>query len=372
MKIKLLDKYIFSQVFVTAFACIFIFMIIWIMPETFLKIVQRTINGTYTIETAAKILAFELPKVLNIAIPVGILLGALFSFDKLSKDFEITVMRGSGFPFFRIISSVIILSIFACILTFIVGSFLLPYSACRINEIKNEIKNEGYTSQFVLPVKLENGAMDKILIVPSFNDKYIKDVIILNFYKHEQEKGSSLLSSIVISDYIKYNNESWVINSAKKYIISEEGIFKDIQNIENVEILSGESAVDSYKLMKYSVHRDRELTNKQISEYIYLLKKYKMDDEYRYMLNKYIQRYTHSLLCIIFGILGCILGFSKPREQKFVGMLIAVGVIFCYYITLPFFDLLAEKDILPPFIATIIIPALLIGLIIFLKKAKDL
>lgn len=368
MKIKLLDKYIFSQVFITSFACIFIFMIIWIMPETFLKVVQRTINGTYTIDTAIKILMFEFPKVLNIALPVGMLLGAILTFDKLSKDFEITVMRGSGFPFFRIISSVIVLSVITSFLTFIVGSTMLPYSSCRLKEIKNE----NSSSQFVLPIKLDNGAMDKILIVPSFDDKYIKDVIVLNFYKHEQEKGSSLLSSILISDFVKYKNHTWTINSAKKYVISEEGIFREIEDVKNYKILKGKDADNSYKLMQYSIHRDRELTNKQISEYIKLLKKAQMDDEYRYMLNKYIQRFTHSLMCIIFGILGCILGFSKPREQKFVGMLIAVGAIFGYYITVPFFDLLAEKAILPPFIASMIIPAILTALIVFLKRAKDL
>ncbi len=368
MKVKLLDKYIFSQVFITCFACIVIFMIVWIMPEIFLKTVQKTINGKYTIEMAASILLFELPKVLNIAMPVGMLLGSILTFEKLSKDFEITVMRGSGFPFFRIIASVIILSVFAMGFTFIVGSKFLPYSA---NKLK-DIKEDNGVSQFVFPVKRENGAIDKILIIPTYEENFIKDVIVLDFYDHEVEKGSSLLSNIIISDYVKYNHNDWTINSAKKYLISKEGIFKEIEEIKDVKILEGRSAVNAYKLMKYSVHRDRELTNPQISEYIKLLKQEKMDDEYRFMLNKYIQRFIHSFMCVLFAILGCILGFSKPREQRFIGMLIAVGVIFGYYITIPFFDLLAEKAILPPFIASMILPAICIALIVVLKRMKDL
>ena len=65
MKIKLLDKYIFSQVFFACFGCIFIFMIVWIMPEIFLKTVQKAISGIYTVEMAVSILIYELPKVLN-------------------------------------------------------------------------------------------------------------------------------------------------------------------------------------------------------------------------------------------------------------------------------------------------------------------
>ena len=96
MKLKLLDRYVLSQVFLTCFACIFIFMIVWIMPEILLKTVQRTISGTYTIQTAISILVYEMPKVLNIALPVGMLLGTILTFDKLSKDSEVTIFRSSG------------------------------------------------------------------------------------------------------------------------------------------------------------------------------------------------------------------------------------------------------------------------------------
>lgn len=367
MKLKLLDKYIFSQVFIICFACIFVFMIVWIMPEIFLKTVQRALAGTYTIKMAISIIVYELPKVLNIAIPVGMLLGTIITFDKLSKDFEITVLRGSGFPFFRIIASVIILSILASAFTFIVGSKLLPYSACKLKDIKGENR----VSQFVFPVKAEDDRMQKILIVPNFDNNNIRDVIVLNFYE-SSEKGSSLLSSILVSDYIKYDYNSWTINTAKKYLISEEGVFKTVNNVSNVKVLEGSSSKNAYKLMRYSVNRDRELTNAQISEYIKLLKQEKMDDEYRFMLNKYIQRFTHSLMCVVFAILGCLLGFSKPREQKFIGMLIAVCIIFAYYITIPFFDLLAEKAILSPWITSLIAPICATVLIFILKKAKDL
>ena len=370
MKQKLLDRYIFSQVLTACFGCILVFMVVWIMPEIFLKTVHRTINGDYTVEMAISILLNELPKVLHIAMPVGMLLGTILSFEKMSKDFEITVMRSYGFSFFRIIASVIILSIFAMFFTFFVSSKLLPYSACRLKAIKRMDR----ISQFVFPIKKESGAIEKILIVPSFDSNYIKDVVVLNFYD-ETTEGSSLLSSILLtSDFVKYDgqNRTWTINEATKYVISKEGIFKNVEKAKNVKILDGISASNAFKLMQYSNHRDRELTNPQISEYIKLLKKEQMDDEYRFMLNKYIQRFVHSFMCILFAVLGCLLGFSKPREQKFVGMLIAVGIIFSYYITIPFFDLLAEKDVLSPYVTSMIAPCAAVILIIILKKMKDL
>ena len=367
MKLKLLDRYIFSQVFLTCFACILIFMIIWIMPEILLKTVQRVINGTYTLEMGLSILLFELPKVLNIALPVGMLLGTILTFDKLSKDSEVTIFRSSGIPFFRIIASVIVLSVFATGFTFVVGSKFLPYSANKLKDIKGDVRS----SQFVFPVKKNDDSMEKILIVSNFDDNNIRDVIVLNFYD-EYETGSSLLSSILVSDYVKYDHKTWTINNAKKYKISEEGIFNQVGDVSDLPILDGASAQNAYKLMKYSIYRDREMTNSQIAEYIKLLKKERMDDEYRFMLNKYFQRFVHSAMCIIFAILGSLLGISRPREQKFIGMLIAVCVIFAYYITIPFFDLLAEKAILSPLVTALIPPIVSIILILFVKKSKDL
>jgi lipopolysaccharide export LptBFGC system permease protein LptF len=53
-------------------------------------------------------------------------------------------------------------------------------------------------------------------------------------------------------------------------------------------------------------------------------------------------------------------------------MLIAVGVIFGYYITIPFFDLLAEKDIISPYITSMVAPIVAAILIVVMKKSKDL
>ena len=90
------------------------------------------------------------------------------------------------------------------------------------------------------------------------------------------------------------------------------------------------------------------------------------------MLNKYLQRFTQPMVCLLMAVLGCLLGFSKPREQKFIGMIIAIGMIFLYYVTLPFFDLLAEKGILSPYItSTLPILAFMYAINVF-YKLKDL
>ena len=90
------------------------------------------------------------------------------------------------------------------------------------------------------------------------------------------------------------------------------------------------------------------------------------------MLNKYLQRFFHPFVCVLLAIMGALLGFSKPREQRLVGFTIAIGCIFLYYITLPFFDLLAEKGIFHPFITAIFPPFAFLCAIVAFYKSKDL
>lgn len=125
---KIFDGYITKQVFAATLVCIFLFVVIWIAPETLLKVIKRTLSGMYTPMVGIQLLIYEIPKIVGKALPVGLLLGTLFTFDKLSKDSELTVLRGIGLTFWRIVYPIIVLSIFISVLCFSLYNTLIPYS----------------------------------------------------------------------------------------------------------------------------------------------------------------------------------------------------------------------------------------------------
>jgi lipopolysaccharide export system permease protein len=365
---KIFDGYITKQVLSATLVCIFLFVVIWIAPETLLKVIKRTLAGDYTIFMALQLLAFEIPKIVGKALPVGLLLGTLFMFDKLTKDSELTVLRGIGLSFWRIVYPIVVLSIFVSVLCFSLYNTLIPYSEKKINYLKQE----KYDTHFVYSVKEQDGdKLKKILIVPKYANDQITKPLVLNF-DSTQYTDTSVLSSIMQAQYAVYSQGQWVIHHVKNYELGRDGVFKNISNVDSVKVLDGERADTAFKIMSYSTKRDRELNNTEITEYIGMLKSESLKDEYRFMLNKYLQRYFHSAICILFAVLGCLLGFSKPREQKLVNFVIGIGIVFAYYITLPFFDMCAEKGILSPIITSAIQPvAILIAIFVF-KKIKDL
>lgn len=366
------DRYIFMQVLITTIVAILLFTIVWIAPEMLLNTIKKILSGEISPSTGVLLLYYELPKILGKAFPVGLLLGSLFTFDKLSKDSELTIFRAVGMSFKRILAPLLVLSLFVTILCFITYDKLIPISCQKLQEIKGG----GALTQFIYTRKDENNNPVQAVIVSKFQKGIMSDVIVMNFSTQIFKDLHGLENVLVAESGVKSisadGQPCWLLSDITSYDINNDGIFKKISKYDKFEILNGEFSENAYTIMVNSTKRDREIENKDLKKYVDLLKKESMDEEYRLMLNKYLQRFFHPFVCVLLAVMGCLLGFSKPREQRLIGFTIAIGCIFVYYITLPFFDLLAEKGVLPPLICAAFPPIAFLCAIVAFYKSKDL
>ncbi len=366
------DRYIFTQVLITTIVAILLFTIVWIAPEMLLNTIKKILAHEYTVKTGVLVLVYELPKIFGKAFPVGLLLGSLFTFDKLSKDSELTIFRAVGMSFWRILAPLLVLSLIVTYLCFVTYDKWIPYSCLKLQEIKGGAA----VTQYIYTKKDENNYPEQAVVVSRFFNDEMNNVIVMNFSKQIFDDLHGLENILVAETGHKGVDAKgvpcWVLSDVTSYDINEEGIFKKITKKDRVDILNGEDAEEAYTIMINSTKRDRDINNKDLKYYVDLLKKANLDEDYRLMLNKYYQRFFHPFVCVLLAIMGCLLGFSKPREQRLIGFTIAIGCIFVYYITLPFFDLLAEKGVLPPLITAAFPPAAFLCAIAMFYKSRDL
>lgn len=366
------DWYIFNQVLITTIVAILLFTIVWIAPEMLLNTIKKILAHEYTVKTGVMVLIYELPKILGKAFPVGLLLGSLFTFDKLSKDSELTIFRAVGMSFWRILAPLLVLSLIVTYLCFVTYDKWIPYSCQKLQEIKGGSS----LTQYIYTKKDQNNHPEQAVIVSRFYQGEMTNVIVLNFSKQVFDDLHGLTNILTAETGYKgvdaEGKPSWVLKNVTDYDINEDGIFKSITKKDRVDILNGEDANDAYTIMLNSTKRDRDINNQDLKHYVNLLKKANLDEDYRLMYNKYLQRFFHPFVCVLLAIMGCLLGFSKPREQRLIGFTIAIGCIFVYYITLPFFDLLAEKGVLPPLITAAFPPLAFLCAIIAFYKSRDL
>ena len=366
------DRYIFTQVLITTIVAIMLFTIVWIAPEMLLNTIKKVLEGVYSAKTGVLVLIYEMPKILGKAFPVGLLLGSLFTFDKLSKDSELTIFRAVGMSFSRILRPLLVLSFIVTYLCFVTYDKWIPYTCQKLEEIKGG----QMLTQYIYTKKDENDHPEQAVIVSRFFEGEMNDVIVMNFSKQVFDDLHGL-DNILVGEIghkgVNPNGEpSWVLDNVTSYDINEDGIFIKITKHDKAYILNGEDANDAYTIMINSTKKDRDINNKDLKKYVDLLKKENLDEDYRLMANKYYQRFFHPFVCVLLAVMGCLLGFSKPREQRLIGFTIAIGCIFVYYITLPFFDLLAEKGVLPPLATAAIPPLAFLFAIIMFYKSRDL
>ncbi len=193
-KIKLYDKYVFKQVTFATLGAVFLFMIVWIAPEMLLNTIRKVLEGEYSIKTAILVLFYELPNILGKALPVGLLLGSLFTFDKLSKDFELTIFRTAGLSFKRIIAPVMVLSVIITVFCFVTYDQFIPFASDKLMNIKKEY----YPSQYVYTQKNKDGTPKMTVVISRFNYSNISNIIVLDF-SNKEYKDLHALSNIYVA-----------------------------------------------------------------------------------------------------------------------------------------------------------------------------
>jgi len=364
---KLADKYIIKQVLTATVLSVLLFIIVWISPEILFKIINQAVSGKITPDVAVKLFCLEIPEIFGKAIPVGLLLGSLFVFDRLSKDFELVIMRSTGISLKRLAVPILIISGIFSVFCFFTYDRLIPYSANKIKEIQQYEAN----AQFVYIDRTENNKPKQAIIVTCFNGKQAYFLDILDFADAVSD-NSPLIKKITTATNVDLGNDKWVLKDGIEYKIAPDGVYESIKNFKTKEILNGEKAKKVLTLMKYSVKKSDEFTNSELLSYINLLKAENLEDEYRFMLNKLYQRHAQAFNCILLAICGVILGYGKPRQIRALGFTAAAGIIALYYITVPFIDLLAEKGVLPPLLAACIPCIFVLGCIAGLLKFKEL
>lgn len=364
---KLLDKYIFKQIALATLLGIVIFIVVWISPEILFKIVRKAVNGEITPLLALKIFLYNIPDILGKAIPVGLMLGSLFVFDRLSRDSEIVIFRGSGTNFYRLMIPVVALGIIGYISCFITLDYLIPKSTSALKAVKNE------TSQnyFVYVDKTLDNKPKSIMIIGNYDGNNCRNIKYLTF-SDKVDSDTPIMSSIITAEYANWMKDHWTLVKGEEYQIAPDGVYKDIIKFKSQDKLYGDSAKKSYKLLINSTKKSTQMDLRELKHHINLLNSADMKDEGNYMLTKYYQRYSQPFSCILLGLCGVILGFSRPREKRVLGFTIGVALIFLYYIIVPFLDMLAQNAILYPVIAAWVPNILIFSAMMVMVKYKNI
>jgi LPS export ABC transporter permease LptG len=111
------------------------------------QVFELLVRSSASASTVAYLFALVLPPALIFTVPMGVLVGSLLAFSRMSSDGEITAMRAAGLPGLRILGPVTVLATLAMLITAASSLWLTPWSIRETYRIVNRLAGEQLTAE---------------------------------------------------------------------------------------------------------------------------------------------------------------------------------------------------------------------------------
>lgn len=175
--LMLVTRYLFKNIFsVTVFIAVTLTMVIWLTQS--LKLLELVANSDAPPSLFLQLVALTLPRFLEIILPLALVTGVLFVYNKMIMDNELIVLRACGFDQFALARPALILAGITVVLLLSITMYFSPSSHNDMKQLRRTIKAQ--YSAFLLREGVFN----------SFNDD-------LTVYVRERDAQGDLLGLMI-------------------------------------------------------------------------------------------------------------------------------------------------------------------------------
>ena len=328
MRLRILDRYLGRQIMGTTLFGVFVLCLVLVVGNIFKEVLPRLVDQTVSPAYLVQFILLVLPFSLIFTIPWGFLTAVLLVFGRLSADSELVSMRMAGISTFRISLPVILLA--------------LAFSSCClwINvSVAPKAKTAIEQTFFNMATRTPAALLQPDQVVSAFPDH------VIYFRKGSagnmegltifQTDGGHRLTQTVCADQarMKADMENLKIRFEMKnaYVASASGTDL-VQKMSRV--LAEEAELPPFDLATLRNRRLKAaaLTNGQIHEFLAGRGPRPLADEERNTFRTELsKRFSFSLACITFCLVGIPLGITAQRRETAVGFVFSLVVASLYF-----------------------------------------
>jgi lipopolysaccharide export system permease protein len=140
-----LTRYILRQCFgVMIFVTAALSAAVWLAQS--LRLIDLIVNRGLSIEVFLYLAALILPRFLDIVLPIGVFIAVLFTFNRLTTESELVVMRSAGLSPLALAKPVLILAAIAFVFLMSLSLYVLPVANRAFKDLQFEIRNRFVSS----------------------------------------------------------------------------------------------------------------------------------------------------------------------------------------------------------------------------------
>lgn len=340
-KVTLLDKYILRQVIEMFIMGVAVFTSIIFASDTFITLIKQISLFGIPFKVALMMIILNLPQVIVMTIPMGVLLATVMTLNGLSLKSEITVMRACGIGLNRVAKPIFIFALVMSIFSFVINESIVPIMTKQSKDLalwalgqKNIPEGK---QNFVFKELTDEGGLKRLFYVGYCEDKTLHNITVLDTAK----EGTI---QVLQATEGKTSPEGWNFQKGAVYTIGDEG-----------KILN--TTLFDESIIKFGLDMSKEL-NKNVAKEMNFAKLINyinhnhISDEQRNIIHIELwDKLALPLTTLAFVLIGVPLAITPPRVRYNRGFLFSILIIFTYYLIRALSISFGEAGTLHPFFA---------------------
>jgi lipopolysaccharide export system permease protein len=362
--IKLLDRYIANEFWQPLLFGVGIVTGVYFGADQLRTIFNLIMRSGVPANLALMIIGLHLPEIIVLTIPIGVLLGTLLVFNRMSGDSEIIALRTSGVSFYRIMVAPLLFGVVTSLVSFGINECVVPVANQTSKKLeflalyKSELPIG--SANFTYMERGKDLSLNRIFYIGYYNGKTIFNVIILDFTHNK-------LVQIVSAASGAWRHGEWELNKGRSYVLAGDSDITRIVQFDKLVIpgiKNAQTALDTQKVAP----KDMSMT--QLASYMDLLQK--SNSLGNDLLVRFHQKFSQPLACLIVALAGAPLGLLARRSRSNIGLIYSAVIVFMYYVLVSASGALGESGRLNPIVAAWLpnITIGTVGLIILYFKAR--
>jgi lipopolysaccharide export system permease protein len=345
---NIIDRYIGRQVAVAAIIGVATLSSVLVFGKLLKEIFELMVEKNMPLGTVVTFIGYILPFSLIYTIPWGFLTAVLLVFGRLSADNELISFRMAGMSLTRICRSVFALALVLTCLTLWINTTIFPRAKGKIEEAKYDMVVEDPLSLFVADKEIMDFKGFCFYTEGRTGDK-LKNLEVIQLNASRRPIKYIHASTASIEHDIETDNLLLVLEDAT--IVDRDS--KDPTNISKIKpgIQFGKTYIT---IALDQLRRDPSKFRATILETPELIRRiHATDDDIltekqkntaRTEVNK---RYSFSLACLTFALIGIPLGVTAQRRETSIGFAFSLAIAALYFLFIIVADTVKDKDYAP-------------------------
>jgi len=359
-QIKILDKYILRQIIEMFIMGVCVFTSIIFASDTFITLIKQISMFGIPFKVALMMIILNLPSVIVMTIPMGVLLATVMTLNRLSLASEVTVMRACGIGLNRIAKPIFIFAVLMSVFSFVINESVVPVMTKQSKDLalwalgqKNIPEGK---QNFVFKETNQEGKLKRLFYVGYCEDKILYNITVL-------DTADDDTIQVLQADEGKTSPEGWDFEKGAVYTVGDKGKVLNTTLFDNSTVKFG---VDLSKELNKNVAKEMNF-----SKLIKYINQNALDkDKRNEIVIELFDKVALPLTTLALVLIGVPLAITPPRVRYNRGFLFSILIIFAYYLIRALSISFGEAGALHPFLAAwmpnIILTSL--GVLLYYKK----